>query len=290
MRVAYAGYDFFSSCLRTLIQRPDTEVALCLTGRTGETVDDIVRQCQTAQIPLLFGRPGPDAVQVINRLGIDIFVSAAYSYRVPVELLSIGMAINVHPSLLPDGRGPNPLPYLLDPPGRSHCGVSIHEMSREFDSGPILRQTNLELAESDGFDELALRLYALAPLVLNQFLDNYDSDVAKKTVQGAGSYWADQSDLNKSLQVSDASVHDVVAKHRQFGALGIRLILANGSRVNATRIVAVACEHPYVAGKVVARQKTGWIIAAIDGLVKVLDPVPDDGGEAGGSSPTAKDL
>ena len=63
-----------------------------------------------------------------------MFIIAEYSYLVPDT--DVKYAINIHPTLLPNGRGPTPLPYLINAPEFS--GVTIHKICNKFDSGDII--------------------------------------------------------------------------------------------------------------------------------------------------------
>ena len=45
--------------------------------------------------------------------------------------------LNVHPSLLPEYRGPSPLFWQLHAGETSHWRVSVHWMDAEFDTGPL---------------------------------------------------------------------------------------------------------------------------------------------------------
>ena len=76
----------------------------------------------------------------------DFFVVFAYGKIMPEWLLSIPKygTINAHPSLLPKLRGASPIrsTLLTD---LSACGVTIMQMDKELDHGPILTQQVVEL-------------------------------------------------------------------------------------------------------------------------------------------------
>lgn len=52
--------------------------------------------------------------------------------------------INVHPSLLPDLRGPDPLFWTFRRNDRE-TGVTLHKMTPEFDAGPIIEQQAISI-------------------------------------------------------------------------------------------------------------------------------------------------
>ncbi len=76
----------------------------------------------------------------------DIFVVFAYGKIMPewLTLLPKYKTINAHPSLLPKLRGASPIrsTLLTD---LSACGVTIMQMDKELDHGPILYQQPVEL-------------------------------------------------------------------------------------------------------------------------------------------------
>jgi methionyl-tRNA formyltransferase len=101
----------------------------------------------------------------------DVLCVACFARKLPVSLLSLPRlgALNVHPSLLPDNRGPDPLFWTFWR-GDEATGVTIHLMDKYFDTGPILAQRG-ELVP-DGMTEAALeaRLASLGGELLTQSL------------------------------------------------------------------------------------------------------------------------
>lgn len=70
----------------------------------------------------------------------DLFIVASYGKIIPEEILHIPKhnTINIHPSLLPELRGPSPVrTAILE---KANTGVSIMEMNAEMDAGPIIAQ------------------------------------------------------------------------------------------------------------------------------------------------------
>jgi methionyl-tRNA formyltransferase len=85
----------------------------------------------------------------------DALCVACFARKLPASLLSptrLG-ALNVHPSMLPDNRGPDPLFWTFWR-GDETTGVTIHLMDEHFDTGPILAQQGEPVP--DGMTEEAL--------------------------------------------------------------------------------------------------------------------------------------
>ena len=82
----------------------------------------------------------------IKEKDIDIAIVASYGKIMPEAILHMPKhgTINIHPSMLPLYRGPSPIEsQLLD--GLDHIGLSIMELDRDMDHGPIYVQTILPL-------------------------------------------------------------------------------------------------------------------------------------------------
>ncbi|KAK6432850.1 Methionyl-tRNA formyltransferase, partial [Oleoguttula sp. CCFEE 5521] len=74
---------------------------------------------------------------------IDLIVTVSFGLLVPARLLKAATygGVNVHPSLLPDLRGPAPIHHALLQ-GRKYTGVSLQTMHpTTFDAGVVLAQT-----------------------------------------------------------------------------------------------------------------------------------------------------
>jgi methionyl-tRNA formyltransferase len=101
----------------------------------------------------------------------DALCVACFAYTLPKALLLLPRlgALNVHPSLLPDNRGPDPLFWTFWR-GDEATGVTIHLMDERLDTGSILAQQG-ELVP-DGMTEVALqaRLASLGGELLVQSL------------------------------------------------------------------------------------------------------------------------
>lgn len=76
----------------------------------------------------------------------ELFIVASYGKIIPQSLLDIPKygALNVHPSLLPQFRGPSPIQAALLEDQRE-TGVTIMKMDAEVDHGPIIAQDKVVL-------------------------------------------------------------------------------------------------------------------------------------------------
>jgi len=112
-------------------------------------------------IPLLLPAKPAEILAELEALQADIGVLVAYGKIVPQSVIDIfprGI-INIHPSLLPLHRGPIPIEsVILD--GSTESGVSVMELARAMDAGPVYGQTRVSLSGSETKQELADKLLA----------------------------------------------------------------------------------------------------------------------------------
>jgi methionyl-tRNA formyltransferase len=95
---------------------------------------------------------------IIKQCAPDLLFSFYYRRLIKKDVLSVPTmgCINVHPALLPQGRGPAPsLWNVLD--GDQYAGCTLHYMIEDVDAGDIIDQTKVEVGEMTGF-ELNVRL------------------------------------------------------------------------------------------------------------------------------------
>lgn len=92
----------------------------------------------------------PDAVERLKSLTADLYVVAAYGeiFRREVLTLPAHGVLNIHPSLLPRHRGSAPVQTAILN-GEPETGVSIIQMVRKLDSGPIVAQSRVTLSGTE---------------------------------------------------------------------------------------------------------------------------------------------
>lgn len=89
-------------------------------------------------------------ITAVSKLQPDLIVVCGYHKRIPKSLLDIPKlgAINLHDSLLPKYRGPNGTKWAIVN-GERVTGPTVHFMTENFDSGPILAQSKVTISADD---------------------------------------------------------------------------------------------------------------------------------------------
>ena len=101
-----------------------------------------------------------------------IAISALFGHLIPKEVIEIfnEKIVNLHPSLLPQGKGSDPVPWgIIQEYGQ---GASIHTVTEKLDSGLILSQ---QLIESD----LGMNAGEIYQKCIDSLLHQFDSVIDK---------------------------------------------------------------------------------------------------------------
>lgn len=169
MKIVFMGTpDFSLQPLKSLVEAGH-DVSLVLTREDkkrnrGELSPTPVKElAQELNIPVLTPSKMKDEA-LIERLkseNADFFVVVAYGKILPKEILDIPRlgCINIHASLLPEYRGAAPIQWsIID--GKKKTGISTMLMDEGLDTGDILKQYELLIADDETggtlFDKLAI--------------------------------------------------------------------------------------------------------------------------------------
>lgn len=110
---------------------------------------------------------------------IDLAVVFSYGLIVPRHFLNYPQFgfINIHPSLLPKWRGPSPMIYPLLY-GEKETGVTIMKMDVGMDTGDILTQGKIKIADDDNCQSLVKKLVNLSgDLLIKTIFDYVDGKI-----------------------------------------------------------------------------------------------------------------
>ncbi len=101
----------------------------------------------------------------------DLIVVGCFPLRIPGTLLTSAQigAINIHPSMLPSHRGPDPLFWTFHA-GDTDAGVSIHHLTAAFDDGSIISQESTSLPTNTALSDLDATLADMGAGLLSRLL------------------------------------------------------------------------------------------------------------------------
>ncbi len=106
----------------------------------------------------------------LKALAPDMLLIASYGKYIPKKILNLTpLPMNIHPSLLPKYRGPNP---VLEPilAGEKETGVTIMKTTEKMDAGDIASQDKVAISEYMTGSELEAVLIKKGTRLLEEFL------------------------------------------------------------------------------------------------------------------------
>lgn len=124
----------------------------------------------------------------------DLVISADYGQKLPSG------GLNLHPSLLPQYRGPTPVPQqILNK--ETESGISIIEMTDEFDAGPIIAQEKVPVLPDDTTPVLLKRCFTSGAKLLIKILPDYLNNKITQKIQDES-----QADYTRKFTKADGFI------------------------------------------------------------------------------------
>ena len=197
MRIVFAGTPAFA--LPALDVLADHELCAVLTapdrpvGRRGAAQPSPVKQHALARglpvlQPPLIGRTFSSQVALLQP---DLLVAVAYGKIFRPYFLAVFArgGVNVHPSLLPELRGPAPIPAAILA-GMARTGVTVQRLAPVLDAGDILAQRAVALDHTETAASLSPRLAQLGAALLREVVDAVAGgrETARRQEEAAATY------------------------------------------------------------------------------------------------------
>ncbi len=125
---------------------------------------DLGELCRRAGVPCYRDAPDRDLAPLllaVREAQPDLILIATYFRILPEELFALPRlgTFNLHPSLLPAYRGPQPLYWALRG-GETATGVTLHRVDAGVDTGPVCAHQRVPLTADDTFATACRRLDA----------------------------------------------------------------------------------------------------------------------------------
>ncbi|MCD8082300.1 MAG: hypothetical protein LUE86_01940 [Clostridiales bacterium] len=188
MKLVYVGIDLLYPALPALWEAgcEIVEIFTCETDDETEFNDQVCRFAKRHRIPLTVGRLRRSDLMRFVAAGCEALVCAGYYYRIPTDARL--KMVNIHPSLLPVGRGAWPMPVTILR-GLSVSGVTVHRMTEAFDEGAILLQESFLVSTEENMGTLLAKQQALLPDMMARLAADFDRLYREAVPQGEGEYW-----------------------------------------------------------------------------------------------------
>jgi methionyl-tRNA formyltransferase len=197
----------------------------------------------------------PSSRDVLRAWRPDVLVVVAYGLILPpaaLELPALG-CLNIHASLLPRWRGAAPIQRAILA-GDAATGVTIMQMDRGLDTGPILAQRSQAIDRSTTSASLHRSLAALGAALLLETLDDLAAGAARARPQPAqGVTYAAKIEKGEALIDWRSSALEIERRVHAFDLWPIAMTHLDGEllRIRAAR-ARLDESAPFAEGAAVA--------------------------------------
>jgi len=128
-----------------------------------------------------------EIMKVIDNYQAEVIILAGYMRILSADFISkySGKILNIHPSLLPKFPGLNTHQRAIDASEKKH-GASVHFVTEEVDSGPVIAQKSVNIDSTDNPQTLAKKVlekeHVLYPKVIRWYTQGRLKLLNNKTV------------------------------------------------------------------------------------------------------------
>ncbi len=140
-----------------------------LCGIVCETIhmsDDMLTFSLVRGIKLYVVNNKAELVEALCSFGADhIYIIHIFGMRVPMDQLEGFRIFNIHPSMLPNYKGPHPT-YWQTVRGELEIGMSIHEITAALDEGTLISQYKTDYYLWENEKDLTKKLCQFIPKLL----------------------------------------------------------------------------------------------------------------------------
>ncbi|HXY76641.1 MAG TPA: methionyl-tRNA formyltransferase [Steroidobacteraceae bacterium] len=283
MRIAFAGTPEFALPALTalaihhqivgVLTQPDRKA-----GRGQKLAPSAVKQAAAArELPL--AQPATlkseAARSLLARWDPQLLVVVAYGLILPPDILALPPhgCINIHASLLPRWRGAAPIERAILA-GDRETGVTIMQMDSGLDTGPLLLQRPVPIAESDTGGSLREKLATLGAALLLEAIEGLAAGTLHARPQP-------QSGVTHAAKISKAEARidwardaiDIEREIRAFNPwpIAVTALAAEPLRILAGRAEPGSPERASPPGCIVSVDADSMLVACGRGALRVSE-------------------
>lgn len=222
----------------------------------------------------------PALEEQLRAYGADVFVVAAYGKILPQRILDIPKygCINIHASLLPAYRGAAPIQWaIID--GQKETGITTMKMDAGLDTGDILRQYPIAIAEDETGGSLFDRLQKLGGEAILDTLRGIAEGTIRPVRQGemttayASMLTKEMGNLdwNRTAAELERLVRGLYPWPGTYSYLNGKMIKIRRARVEAETADTAALEP----GTVICSPEKGMLVRTGSGLLALEELQPE---------------
>ena len=285
MKIIFAGTPDFAAAALKAIADAGFDIPLVLTqpdrpkGRGMQLQASPVKQA-ALELGLRVEQPeklrgNADALALLQSVGADVMVVAAYGLILPQEVLDTPRhgCLNIHASLLPRWRGAAPIQRAIEA-GDAETGVCIMQMDAGLDTGAVVSEHRYAIGDNDTAQDVHDALMELGAAAIVEDLQRLAREGSLKAVaqpENGVSYAAKFGKEDAHLDWNqDAAL--LLRKIRAFNPVPAAWTQYQGKPLKIWRVETVNQQGR--AGEVLSCTSDSLVIACGEGALSIKELQP----------------
>ncbi len=198
MKIAYIGIDLFYPALERLhsLGCEIEEIFTCSVDNVCEFNKKVCSFANAHDIPVSTAPINRGDIKRLIANGCSAAICGGYYFKIPHDTdLPI---VNIHPSLLPIGRGSWPMAQSILW-GHKSSGVTIHKIAEGFDTGDVLLQKEFSLSKDETHKTFMEKANKVLVDMLPELIQNFNVLYDNATPQSNGEYWQAPNEVDYTI-------------------------------------------------------------------------------------------
>ena len=236
-----------------------------------DTQQQVIAEAERRSLDIQLSRITENDIMALRAQGCDALVVAGYSWKIPDTRQILPYAVNFHPSPLPIGRGPYPMPQVILE-DRDNWAISCHKLVPELDAGDILSSESFPLSDGECHESLDLKIQIAGTRLAKKIADNFHTYWDQAIPQNNATYWKKASEDDRLIDF--AQPIDLVLRHIRAYGMTESFAKFGESILVVKRAIGWQEHHSFPPGQIVHLNQRKLVVAVQDGFVGFLDIAP----------------
>ena len=200
-KIIYFGLDALIGCLHLIKQRGFEVVKIFTFPDDGyDKTEALSAFAKENNIPISYVKPTKDEIMELYDSGVGLMIVGGYPWKIPV--IENMYQVNIHPSVLPIGRGPWPMPVSIL--RGMDSGVTLHKLVEKIDEGDIILQEIIPYNPKNNLVMLTEEIAAAARRLIDTFLSDIEGLWENAQPQAVGEYWNEPNESERTFELTDS--------------------------------------------------------------------------------------
>ncbi len=283
IKVVFLGTpEIGASALQSLINSKLIDVVTVVTipdkaiGRSHSELkpSSVASLASLNNLPIIKTNSINNDINKLKEYEFDYILTCAFGQFLSDEVLSLPRkrALNIHGSLLPEGRGGAPIHWSIIN-GKKETGISIMEMVSKMDAGDYFSQYKIDINDDETTDTLFEKM---SKLILEKtslgIIEIENGKQATKQDESKVSFWMNikKTDsridfVNKNSKEIDNQVRGLTSKPGSWTTIDDKIVKIHKIKINSLN------DNNYEPGVIIEINKNEIIVQAKKGKISIIE-------------------